>query len=311
MANEETAAQLSKYFGASVIMEVMRSQIHPSDYNPRKIDDIGKKTLKKSLKLYGVLGGIIVNKQTQGEIDGVQHYTIVGGHQKVYILDEMNKYDDGTYENDYVLRVEVIDVDLKTEKQINVILNNANAQGQWDWDKLRELIPDIDYKDAGLSEADLSMIGVDYLFKTEAENQIQSDLENMMRPADEAHEAEMERRRAEREAIRDAQAEARAQQELLDSTEMDEDARERAEAEERQRRIDHMKDVKNQVKEDAIRNAKDSEAYIMLSFDNWDSKVEFCDTFSIDPYQKFIKGEVFRELLENGGDESLNFDEDE
>ena len=111
----------NKYFNSKSV-ELKRSQINPASYNPRTISDEGKKALKRSIELYGVVGGIVVNQATG--------YTIVGGHQKVAVLDELNKYDKSTHENDYTLRVELINVDEKTEKQLNITLNNQGAS-EW------------------------------------------------------------------------------------------------------------------------------------------------------------------------------------
>lgn len=298
MAEEQL--ELSKFFQQSEIATMRRSEIKPSDYNPRRIDDEGKRMLKRSLKLYGVLGGIIVNKQTG--------YTIVGGHQKVAVLDEINKYDEESKVNDYTLRVEVIDVEPKVEKQINITLNNPNVGGTWNYDSLRKLIPDIDYKDAGLTESDLSMIGVDYLFKSEGEGGIATDLRDMMKPADEAHRLDVEERQRQREAIRAAQEEANAQQSEFGNDEMEgNDGEEHTTPSERTReeRIQHMKDVKAQVREQAIQRAQDNEAYIMLSFDNFENKQEFCEKFGINPYEKFFKGEAFEQVIDNALDDSL------
>lgn len=132
----------NKYFTSSSV-ELQRSQIKPADYNPRTITQEGRKALKKSIRLYGVVGGIVVNKRTG--------YTIVGGHQKVSVLDELQKYNPETHENDYSLRVELIDVDEKKEKELNITLNNPNVGGDWDYDALRELIPSIDYRDVGFT----------------------------------------------------------------------------------------------------------------------------------------------------------------
>ena len=249
---------LKKFF-SSTIVEVKRSEIHPADYNPRKIDEQGKRMLKRSMKQFGVVGGIIVNSQTGN--------TIVGGHQKVAILDEMYKYPD----NDYSLRVEMISVDRKTEKTLNIALNNGNISGSWDFDALAQLIPDIDYKDAGLTDADLNMIGVDYLLQTEEENNIASELESMMQPVTEQHEAEKAERKAEREALK---------------------------AQEQAAKVAHMKEIKQQVKENAQKQAQDMDAYLMLSFDTFEAKAAFCQRFGYDPYDKFVKGEVFSEQVE-------------
>ena len=241
---------LKKFF-SSTIVEVKRSEIHPADYNPRKIDEQGKRMLKRSMKQFGVVGGIIVNSQTGN--------TIVGGHQKVAILDEMYKYPD----NDYSLRVEMISVDRKTEKTLNIALNNGNISGSWDYDALARLVPDIDYKDAGLTDADLNMIGCDFLLQTEEENALAGALEEMMQPVTEQKEAEKAARQLERAE-----------------------------------KVAHMKDVKQQVKEQAQETAANMDAYLMLSFDTWEAKAAFCERFGYDPYQKFIKGELFDEQIE-------------
>jgi len=244
----------NKYFNSKPV-ELKRSQIKPASYNPRTISDEGRKQLKRSIKLYGVVGGIVVNQATG--------YTIVGGHQKVAVLDELNKYDKSTHENDYTLRVELINVDEKTEKQLNITLNNPNVGGNWDFDALAKLVPDIDWKDAGLTDADLNMIGVDYLLQTEEENSIADALSDMMAPVTEQKEAD------------------KAAKQL-----------------ERAEKIAHMKEVKQKVKENAQKQAESMDAYVMLSFDTYEAKAAFCERFGYDPYSKFIKGEVFDEQVE-------------
>lgn len=254
----EQSNSLAKSF-SSTIVELNRSEIRPADYNPRVIDPEAKKALKRSIKRFGVVGGIIVNKRTNN--------TIVGGHQKVAVLDEMYKYP----ENDYTLRVEMIDVDFETEKTLNIALNNSNISGRWDYEKLAQLIPDIDYKDAGLTDADLNMIGVDYLLQTEEENNIADALDDLMSPIIE----EREVAKAERAAVREAER-----------------------AIEREAKVQHMKDVKQQVKDAAISKAEQMDAYVMLSFSSWSAKAEFCERFGYPAEMKIIKGEVFAEQVE-------------
>lgn len=244
----------NKYF-TSESVELKRSQIHFASYNPRKISDEGRKQLKRSIKRYGVVGGIVVNKQTG--------YTLVGGHQKVSILDELNKYPD----NDYLLRVELIDVDEKTEKSLNITLNNPNVGGEWDFDAMREIIPDIDYKDAGLTEADLNMIGLDNLLKTEEESNIADSLTDMMQPVTEQKAEEKAQRQAERQLEQEA-------------------------------KVQHMKDVKQEVKEKAIQDAQKMDAFVMISFDTYEAKADFCERFGYAPDSRFIKGETFDEQIE-------------
>ena len=245
---------INKFFN-SVTREVWRSEIRFSDYNPRTINKDGRNQLKHSIKKYGIVGGIVINSRTNN--------TIVGGHQKVDILDELNKYNPSTKENDYRLKVEVVDIDLKTEKQLNIVLNNPNVGGQWDFNALARIVPDIDWKDAGLTDADLNMIGVDYLLQTEEESSIADALSDMMSPVTEQKEAD------------------KAAKQL-----------------ERAEKVAHMKEVKQRAKENAQKTAEDMDAYVMLSFDTYEAKAAFCERFGYDADMKFIKGEVFDEQVE-------------
>ena len=240
---------LSKYIKSEVV-ELQRSAIHLATYNPRVITEESRKSLKRIIKKYGLVGGIVVNKRTG--------LTVVSGHQRITVMDELQKYDRKTKENDYKLRVDVIDVDEKTEKELNIAMNNPNAQGTWDRDKLAEMIPDIDYRDVGLNDADLSILGLDYLFKTEEEGGIADSLGELMMEVEEEHEAEKAQRQAERAA-----------------------------------KVAHMKEVKEQVKQAAQQNAGDMDAYVMLSFDNIDNKNRFLQRFGYSSDSKFIKGEDF------------------
>lgn len=60
----------------------------------------------------------------------------------------------------------------------------------------------------------------------------------------------------------------------------------------------HVKDVKEQVRESAERRQADEEAYIMLSFTNAENKQAFCDLFGIDSTEKFMKGEKLLEMMD-------------
>ena len=247
MANME----LSKYIKSESV-ELNRSAIHFADYNPRKLSEESRKTLKRGIKKFGLVGGIVVNKRTG--------LTVVSGHQRLSVMDELQKFP----ENDYRIRVDVIDVDEKQEKELNILMNNPNAQGSWDYDALARIMPDVDYKDAGLTDADLNMIGCDFLLQTEEENSLADELEDMMHPLVQREEAEKAARQLERAE-----------------------------------KVAHMKDVKQQVREQAQKQAQDMDAYVMLSFDTFEAKAAFCERFGYDPYMKFIKGEVFDSQIEN------------
>lgn len=257
-----TVENLSKYVKGEVV-ELKRSAIHLAAYNPRTISDEGRRSLKRIIKKFGLVGGIVVNKRTG--------LTVVSGHQRISVMDELQKYDPKTKENDYKLRVNVIDVDAKTEKELNIAMNNPNAMGEWDRDKLAEIIPDIDYKDAGLTEADLSIIGLDMEFKTDEEDSLANALDDLTKEADEEDEAERERKKAEKQAERAA-------------------------------KVAHMKQVKAEVRQAANQSAGDMDAYVMLSFDNINNKNAFMQRFGYSTDDKFIKGEDFGQRVEVADD---------
>ena len=242
--------ELSKYIKSESI-ELSRSAIRFADYNPRKLSDESRKTLKRGIKKFGLVGGIVVNRRTG--------LTVVSGHQRLSVVDDLQKFPD----NDYCIRVDVIDVDEKQEKELNILMNNPNAQGTWDFAALARIVPDIDWKDAGLTDADLNMIGVDYLLQTEEETSIADALSDMMAPVTEQKDAE--------NAVKQL---------------------------EHAEKVAHMKDVKQQVKENAQQKAEDMDAYVMLSFDTYAAKAAFMARFGYDPDMKFVKGEVFSDQVE-------------
>lgn len=244
----------NKYF-TSESVELQRSQIKFHEKNPRTITSDNRKALKRGIKKFGMVGGIVVNRRTGN--------TLVSGHQRLSVMDELQKYNPKTKENDYLIRVDLIDVEEKEEKELLILLNNPSAQGEWNYDTLREIISDIDYRDAGLTEEDLDIIGVDFNFQTEEENAIAGELDGLMEPVREEHQAEVAQRQAER-------AEKTA----------------------------HMKHVKEGVKQAAAKAAANMDAYLMLSFDSWEAKAEFCEKFGFSSEDKFLKGEVFSNKIE-------------
>lgn len=141
-------------------IEIKRSEIHLAEYNPRKISEEARKMLKANLKKVGVMGGIVYNKTTGN---------IVSGHQKVSILDEVNKYDENDLETDYMLRVDVVELDLQTEKEQNLFMNNRKVQGEFDDDLLRDMMSDINYKSAGFDDFDMEMLGLEVVNLEEEE----------------------------------------------------------------------------------------------------------------------------------------------
>ena len=131
--------------------EIQRSDINFANNNPRKITQEARKNLKANLKRVGLLGGIVWNEVTGN---------LVSGHQRISVIDEVNKYNPDTRTNDYLIRVEVVHMDEKTEKEQNIFMNNRSVQGDFDSDMLKDMLDGIDYSLAGLNDFDLNMLGI-------------------------------------------------------------------------------------------------------------------------------------------------------
>jgi ParB-like chromosome segregation protein Spo0J len=122
------------------ILQIHRSLIKNAPYNPRKITKEAKKTIKEGLENHGLVAPLTWNKRTGN---------LVSGHQRIAQIDVIENT------KDYTLQVAVIDVDIKQEKEINILLNNQKAQGEFDLDKLADVLEDIDYKSAGFNADEL------------------------------------------------------------------------------------------------------------------------------------------------------------
>ena len=206
--------KVSKYISSQVV-EINRSEITPANYNPRKISDKSRKLLKDNIKRLGVMGGIVWNELT---------HNLVGGHQKLNILDELHKYDAETQKNDYILRVEKVKLSSREEIEQNIFLNNKSAQGEFDQDLLDDLLPDIDLKFAGLEDLNLD---VDF-----------------------------------------------GEPEPLNSS------------------------GSSQPKEEGIKDSDEGDNYVMLSFNDNESKVRFMQRFDLEESLTIIDGDDFNERIE-------------
>ncbi|EIP96863.1 hypothetical protein OpiT1DRAFT_01289 [Opitutaceae bacterium TAV1] len=105
--------------------EIERGQITNAPYNPRRITAEARRRLKAKIEDVGLVNAFVWNRRTGN---------LVGGHQRLSILDELEG------RNDYRLTVAAVDVDERTEKELNVFLNNASSMGEWDLQALGKLM---------------------------------------------------------------------------------------------------------------------------------------------------------------------------
>jgi aspartate carbamoyltransferase regulatory subunit len=137
-----------KLYNESEAVIIKRSQIKFAPYNPRLENPKVVSELKKNFKRAGFLGGIVWNENT---------LNLVSGHKRTQALDLIHSYD-GSKEKDYNIRVEKVFYDEKTEKEQNIFLNNKSVQGDFDFQLIAEMLPEIDIENTGLTDEDLNLI---------------------------------------------------------------------------------------------------------------------------------------------------------
>jgi hypothetical protein len=132
------AGKISK-FQAFTTATIHRKDLKGAEYNPRYLPPAAKAKLRESLQRVGLVQPIVWNKTTGN---------IVGGHQRLSQIDALED------SSDYSLTVAVVEVDEKREKEINILLNNTMVAGEWDLEKLKELLEEVDKINTGFDEAE-------------------------------------------------------------------------------------------------------------------------------------------------------------
>ena len=125
---------------------IKRSQINLNPLNPKRHTEEAIKQQKKNLQKIGFLGGIVWNKLSGNLIDG---------HRRVYAMDLLYKYD-GSKETDYDIKVEVCELNEKTEKEQLTYMAVGNTKA--DYDLIAKYASDIDIYNVGLSDSDINDI---------------------------------------------------------------------------------------------------------------------------------------------------------
>lgn len=132
------------------------NDLKAAEYNPRKDltpQDEEYQHIKNSIETFGYIEPVIVN---------IRNNTIVGGHQRTKVLKDL-----GYSEVECIL----VDLNEQEEKAANIALNSA--VGEWDEDKLQELlqeITDFDMSEFGAIEEELIQMEDDYTNNEEDES---------------------------------------------------------------------------------------------------------------------------------------------
>ncbi len=116
------------------------TDLNPAPYNPRidlKPGDPVYENLKRSVETFGYLQPVIVNRR---------NHTVVGGHQRLKVLQDL-----GHEQVDVVF----VDLPIEQEKALNLTLNRT--VGKWDEPKLAKLLQEFE----GFGELDIQLTGFD------------------------------------------------------------------------------------------------------------------------------------------------------
>lgn len=127
-----------------MVREIKVTELNAAQYNPRIALEPGMpewEKLKTSIERFGNVEPVVWNRRTGN---------VVGGHQRLAVLKSMG------YES---VPCSVVDLDEKEEKLLNIALNKI--KGQWDYDKLEEILSGFDYEVAtasGFSAEEIAVI---------------------------------------------------------------------------------------------------------------------------------------------------------
>ena len=153
-------------------MEIQKIDINkliPATYNPRKDlkpNDEEYIKIKNSIINFGYVEPIIINKD----------FTVIGGHQRLKVLKELN------YEK---IECIVVDLDKTQEKALNIALNKIS--GEWNTEKLENLLQELlqenfDVNLTGFDSEEIDNILNEYLDTEEYEFDIDEAINEIQEP---------------------------------------------------------------------------------------------------------------------------------
>ncbi len=146
-------------------MDIPINEVNPAKYNPRKINEEARRSLKVSMDRFKDISGIVYNAKTK---------TLIGGHHRWNELKE--KYKDLTIEHlkdefysisdlngfftGYLMRV--VEWDKSEEKVANITANTHTVGGEWDLEVLPHVLEEIyEYDDTIKNDLNLGKLELD------------------------------------------------------------------------------------------------------------------------------------------------------
>jgi len=129
------------------IQKINIEKLKAAEYNPRKdltLEDEEYQKIKRSLTEFGYVAPVIVNSDM----------TVIGGHQRLKVLKELGYKE---------IECNIVDLDKNKEKALNIALNKIS--GEWDNDKLEELLAELKETDIDMDMTGFSLDEVDDILK--------------------------------------------------------------------------------------------------------------------------------------------------
>ena len=108
------------------VINIAIDKLNPAEYNPRlnlQPEDKEYQDIKRSVVEFGLVEPLVVNKDM----------TVIGGHQRLKVLRELNFT---------TIPCTIVDLDKQKEKMLNIALNKIS--GDWDRPKLKDLLLELD-----------------------------------------------------------------------------------------------------------------------------------------------------------------------
>ena len=137
------------------IEQIKIVDLKPADYNPRKLTVDQHRQLTESIKRFGLVDPIIVNRHPGRE------NVVIGGHQRLKIASELG-----------LTEVPVVYIDLEPERERELNLRLNKNLGEWDWDMLANQFDVSQLKEIGFTNNELGFMqgeGEEDEFDAEAE----------------------------------------------------------------------------------------------------------------------------------------------
>ena len=133
------------------------ADLKPAEYNPRKWNEDAVRQLAQSIKNFGIVDPLVVNKAAE------RFNVVIGGHFRLKVLKGLE------FKEVPVVYIEISDIE--KERELNLRLNKN--VGEWDWDLLAK------FDESLLSDLDFNLDEIFHSEDTPEQFDLQKELEKL------------------------------------------------------------------------------------------------------------------------------------